>query len=761
MKSQLLIWILLFSLARVGLVTAQDDFFGEDGFTDIDMTDPLGSEPGFAATSDVPEVAEDATESTPVRTNSPAAQSILDSNPTTPEEQLRAIELLIQLDEAETAKPFVNQLAAAELQANELVSLERSYGSGIFLRMARHPQLQPEGQAFANQVFTALQSAFQNPALLKQQAQRLRSKSKAQQAAAVRFLLSASDHAVPALIDATDDVAFQEIKPLLNSLLIRLGKPAIDPLLAYVHHGSDSQRRTALRVLGRIGDKSAAPQMAIGLWNSPSDSAERTAAVKAFEDLFGRFPSYDQLEILACRTAERRYSFQTARRTRLDGTVHMWRWDETAKRPKPDSVLPEDAATLEALRIYSGLHALNPMKDDYAIRRMVCLLELEQRAAGLDQRLPEGTAHAQAFAAGPAVLERVFRAALHDQHVAAAVAAAGIMSEYAGHDFLSASADQMRPLATGLIHPHRQIRWASTQAIAKMAPHAPFAGASHYLENLSYFAASDGRRKAIVAHPVIGQGRTLAAILNQAGYAARAVNSPDALFEAVRSSADYQLIVMSDSFVRPNSHDTFWRLRKDPAAAILPVAYLLRSAREALPAEITVGQGSQIVTLPDPHDREGLLLELKNLEALYVRDVMSDDVRMRNAKSSLQWLAETHDRWGADRVRLDQRFAAIAAGLDHDHLAAEATLLLAKTGSSEAQLALLNQVHLSTLSWEARQQAYQAFNRSVQSFGVLLNQAQIRQQQRRLSESAEQERGLFSSVVQTIQHRGQADSESL
>src|SRR5271154_1226545 len=70
-----------------------------------------------------------------LRLEDPAVRSVLEDNPTTPAELVRAITVLADLDRAELAKPLLAQLLDLKLDPRALVALEAEFDSALFIKL--------------------------------------------------------------------------------------------------------------------------------------------------------------------------------------------------------------------------------------------------------------------------------------------------------------------------------------------------------------------------------------------------------------------------------------------------------------------------------------------------------------------------------------------------------------------------------------------------------------------------------------------------
>ena len=86
----------------------------------------------------------------------PAVLAILETNPTTPDELLRAISILIDLKHPAAAKPLLQELLAAKLDDATLARLVATFGSATLLKIASSAPLAPQGNQFAEQASAAI-----------------------------------------------------------------------------------------------------------------------------------------------------------------------------------------------------------------------------------------------------------------------------------------------------------------------------------------------------------------------------------------------------------------------------------------------------------------------------------------------------------------------------------------------------------------------------------------------------------------------------
>ena len=109
------------------------------------------------------------------------------------------------------------------------------------------------------------------------------------------------------------------------------------------------------------------------------------------------------------------------------------------------------------------------------------------------------------------------------------------------------------PLATAARHPDRRLRLAAVEALLRIHPAQPFAGASHVPEALAFHGLRRPEAAAwLIGSPRIERAQRLVGIMARLGLQAdTATTSRELLAKAFRS-ADYELILVETVPQRPH-----------------------------------------------------------------------------------------------------------------------------------------------------------------------------------------------------------------
>ena len=671
--------------------------------------------------------------------DSAAVRAIRQSNPATPEQLFDAIQMLIRLDRTDLAKEYLQQLAGLPLDDAALGKLHERFGTADMIRLSTTSDLAPEGGELASRILQAAQKLAHDPQRITAHVNQLGSDQREDQLRAAAGLLRSGAFAVAPLVKAiagSDDERLTK-----NSLYIlgRLGDPSIDPLLAFLSSSDASLRGAAIQSLARSGSARVLPYLVRPYLAPDNGSGEQQVAAAAFRQRLGRLPSRDEALELLTAAARRSFKGQTDVGPDIDGNVVVWTWDEPNQAVVRNEMLQIDAAAVSASRLYRDLSWLEPEDNDLLVRRLITKLQVDQSLGGLDSPLRQGagTAYELASRAGTGMVQQVLARSLETGHHAAAVGAAEVLAASADATVLSSTAG-FSPLASALRHPNRRVRFAAVQAVVKLNPPGSFPGASRVPETLGFFAASTGRRGILVGHPSQQLGRTIGGLGSDLGFAPEAVDTAEQLLRRGQASPDWELIVISDDLQRTSTWRLIELLRADPRTTELPIVLTTAKGDEALFRLDKIADANQrVIAIREPIESDGVNTAIRRALELHGRDLVDRDRRMEQAMAAIGWmkqLSDSQSKMMADLARQQER---LIEALYTGELSETAAGLLSRIGSTRAQLALADLASQNTMSIATRQAAADAFDQSIQTFGVLMTSDEIQRQYDRYNASRE------------------------
>jgi len=686
----------------------------------------------------------------------PVVLAIRDLNPTTPKDLMFAVQSLFDIGRPDEAKAYLAKLIAAQPDRDQLEAIQREYGTGFFMRLARDPQMKPEGEQFAKAVEEAAYQAARDPARLRTVIQQLSDPSPNVRLRAVEDLQRAGDAAVPPLLEALADPHRGQEHPRIREGIVELGEPLIDPMLGALETPDQALRLQVLQVLGRFGTGRAMPFLVGPALDANEPESVRRAAAETLTRIVGTAPSrHEAAQYLFRLVREYLNGASTGPVDYQDQTI-FWHWDPASKTSVPHRYAAAEASRMMAARLSRDLYRLSP--ESVEIRRLFLLANLTQAKieAGLSRPLPRGngTIAAQAVALGAETLEDVLAYAMSNDYVPAAIAAAELLAE-AGEEALVQSTDgQPRPLVQALRHSDRRLRMAAAETIMKIDPRRPYGGSSYLPETFSYFVRTVGARRALVSHPRVDKAQTLIGILNALGYDADAAVTGKETFRLAAKNPDYEFVLISDAVDFPDANETIQIFRKDPLTRRLPIGLMARQENLA-DAEAMAELDPLLVAFPRPHDEKSMSFQMRRVLESAGNTLVGYDERLDQAGRALEHLArlgESQDAYAFyDLFRVQE---AVRAALSVPALSLQAARVLGSLGTPEIQRALVSQASQHARPLGERQAAAQAFAQAVQRRGLLLTRDEILLQYDRYNRSAALDAGtqqVLAAVLSAIE----------
>jgi HEAT repeat protein len=185
------------------------------------------------------------------------------------------------------------------------------------------------------------------------------------------------------------------------TLMTRVGRSAVPPLLVALRHGSATVRRMVANELGQIGDERSLAAVAEATQDQDQDV--RNAAIKAHESLVSKFPWAASLTAadIHLRLAQLYYMGNYRVMAFTDRSLVTWSWSDrliSVPVPKHLYVLKSaEGECYDALRLDPGNHEARSM--------LARVLATEKMASDAVAKLPDPDADTLAYAEGLANAE--------------------------------------------------------------------------------------------------------------------------------------------------------------------------------------------------------------------------------------------------------------------------------------------------------------------------------------------------------------------
>jgi HEAT repeat protein len=703
----------------------------QDPFGDLD---PLAED--SVAAEEAPAATTAADVSVEKETN-PAVLAIVESDPQSPRQLVRATELLLNLDRPERVKLFLQQLLAGNPSQQTLADLQREYGSALFLRLSRIRELQPEGAQICGAVLDAANQVNRDPARIARLISQLNDPATEVRWTAIVDLRGAGESAVTALIAALADDAQAKESPGIKAALIQLGQGAVDPLVATIESGNPVLKAHVIEVLGELGSDKAVPYLLVPMLSDRDPGLQRLAS-NAMRRIVGVMPTKADAVVYLGERIESSLSGDQLGHHDEDKEVTVWEWD-AEKQTVLATQSSVTAASLElAARIARQRYLLEEGNVTFQRQYLTILLQSAQTRYGLDRRLPieADSAVNQVAAIGVDRIEELLAYALGEGHFAAATAAINLLGEVGDLRLLFSSSGAPTVLASSLHHADRRVRFSAAMAIRSLKPEEPYPGCSLYPESLAYFIGTIGTRRALIAHPRIEAAQSIVGMLGDIGIEADTAPTARAAHKLARQHPDYEFILVSDGIDYPPVSEFIQHLRRDPRTALLPIGIM---SRESLFSRMqrVVEFDPLADAYPRPHDVAGVAISARRLLVRGAPHRVPYEVRVRHAVQAMEEfsrLANQGQRYGFYDLLRHQ--VVFEEALSNPNLAESAAEVLGQFGSPGAQRALVGVASQNAADLAIRNAAATAFRMAVDRRGIMLNKSEILRQYDRYNQSA-------------------------
>ncbi|MCO6045217.1 hypothetical protein NG895_14995 [Aeoliella sp. ICT_H6.2] len=697
-------WVLALALCALGAgpVLAQD--------TPADDETPVVQEPKFPGDADYEPVAP-----SPTALADPAVRAVLNKPRTTAADHLRATNLLLQLGEGELAAGEFHRLLATNPDDATKVALVQQFGPAVVQSLARAGELGPAARPFVNSVFEAVAADAASDDRMQSLLGNLDSDNGVARGNAIAGLAGLGERAVVPLIQLlAGDEASDEERQGARAALVRLGPIATRPLLATLDSGNDRLVAEASELLAAIGAGEAAPLLAVPAMSGGS-------AGRAYKSLTGQEPSVESATGLLERTLDRLEGGAPVFMPGADDMVTYWVWHGKQNEPVPLALTVAEANTMYMAPLASQLAELRggiPSVKTKSLR-----LKIESAAIRGRQGHEAGYTKEVLEDLPADWLDRLLRDAMEENQVAAATLALQVIAERRNPAVLITTDGLPSPTARALEHPHPTIRTAALETIAAIDPTKPFPGASKVCPAIVQLAAASGDQVVLAASPQIDAATTWAGGLGAMNLVGEVVGIGQEAVERAGENADIELILIDMSIAKPAVRETVFRLRRQPATGLVPIALLAREW-QLHTARTIASEHDAVVASPRPHSDEVLTEVAESALAHLPSTWPTDEQRLTQADTAMQVASKLLDN-KRDFYRLRAASDLLA---QHVRPAAEGEAnwkVLAKMGTHESQVALAAYANAPALSIESRRAAASAFADSVQQFGLRLTADEI------------------------------------
>lgn len=719
-------------------------------------TQPRAQDPfGAGAAPAAPAAGPGKKQAAPVPLGSPAAQAIIENNPLTAIELLRAIDTLGQLGEPEVAVPLVKKLAALKPNDTDLAAAVDALGSAVFFRLRQLPGVPQAMAQIANKALQVTSKAARDPAKLEAAVKLLlQAETNRDQAAALVPLLSAGEEGVAWAIHGllTPKLPLAG-RSRLEYILRQAEQAAVDPLIAAVANVRGETALPLQALLVDLGGDAAGVWLLAPAFAEPQNQPLQDLVASIYRQLPSREQAARTLRSLAKSylDGDRRFTLTA------DDRVKIWKWDSKAKLPVSQLVSAPLAQARRAALVSNQLLSIDPDTAPSRELWLQCQLRLHAWEAGLDKDAvwpKEELARLQSWGSGN--VEQVLVTSLAQQDAVSATAALQLLRQLGPGSTLTGA--KPHPVVEALRYPNRRVQYAAAQALMAWNPRAPFNGAGHLTQVLTHLAGSQGQRQAIVGFPNREIAARLAGYFSNAGIEGLAAWTGQTTIRMAQQSPDAELILLSSRINFEPLSITIQELRRDPRTSHLPIVILTEEPSEEPLLGARFERDPLITFFTRPFEPTSMNFIMS--QAVRSADgkepgsgVLSPAERRQQGLFALTALAKLLDL-NPQLYEFSQQVPLVVAALEDAGLCEAAGAVLARIGNHPAQTALVEMASRPEVPAGQRTVAATMLAEAIRLHGVQLTRPQVAMQYQRYNASATatpETQKILSAVLDAIE----------
>ncbi len=681
-------------------------------------------------------------------------QSPLATEPTTPDEYVDAVLLLLRLGRPELARDYLDQLLQLNLDDAMLLSLRESHGTATFLQLARLESLRPASADLLAMMNTATINHINDPQTLQDVIQRLTGTSREQQQA-ITELKFLGPEAVPIILQRIQNPQEGDDPDQLAFALTMLGPSVSPPLIAALDTPDQRLQGIILSILGRIGSTRDVPFLWVYAFpdarsaNIQAAARETIARIEYGDPLAAQrvnnFGVAEQLHALVIQHLQGEVIWDTDDA----GMATMWAYAAPSDSPVMHQVSPASASRFMAEWLARDLYELDPDNIDSQVLLTATLLEHEVHRAGWNQPIPQGagTAHDLALLGGSDLCQRVAALALENQLTGAAISSIMALGQNGGVDLLYGSDSDASVLVQALNDVEPRVQFAAAEAAMLLQPSEAFPHANRVVEIFAKGLTSSSQPETVIIDPNEQRGGRMAGLLGEMGYRSRVTATGQEGFERVAEHGDVVLAVIHLNSIRWELTQTVSNLRADARTASVPIAIYGPLGLEDR-AEVLSQRHPNVFYVHEAYDSHDLRHQLLPVLAqLSPPDPTPQQLNERK-QASAYWLRQIALSGRFDIFPLNDAEVALGEALNDPNVAANAIVAYGSIGRAEVQARLLEHATAQGVDPTQRQRAALHLAFHLKKFGVLLGQSDLQRLQD--AHSAETDVGVKSLLSAAI-----------
>lgn len=654
--------------------------------------------------------------------------------PKTPEEQIDAVLLMLDLARPQLAKLYLDRLVESKPNDAAILKLRDKHGPALFLRLNEIKTLQPASGALLKRV---------NDIFRKQGADSKRidalvddlGGSPVEKHAAITALRSAGAVVVPRMLQKYAAVPEGEDREEIIQAFASIGKPAIPPLIAAVNCPNQSMKTAAIDALGWIRSRQGVHALWYPAFVPDGDPGIKIAAQMALirileadkEDVKKVTPSgvANELKRVALLHFNRKYKWKTDIAAN-DNSVTLWSWDAKKNAVASTKVTPDVASKYTGAIYARQAFILLPNNRELQALYIGMMLDLEAIQGKLELEYPTGpgTAFNAALSAGADVISETLQQAMNNHRPEVAIAALQLLGQISSRHQLFRTQSDQSPIIAALNYPDSRVQFTAAVTVLQLDPNRKFRGSTRVVTILTRTLMDDGSPAAVVIHPDVQQSSSIAAFLQQKGFNARTARTGREGFLLATKRDDVELILVDANVARWGLSQTIANLRADSRTAYIPIA-IFGPEHLKLKMDNLIRHYPLIGFMDKPTSSKQLDLGLNPILAAFKTPTPTPAQRVAKVDAAAYWLAHIANSKRADVFDISSAEEALIKQLSDPVLFDNCLRALSQIPTKSTQTMFQQIVINADQAADAREQAALNLAFHIQRFGLLLNDEQV------------------------------------
>ncbi len=689
---------------------AQDDPFG-----DSPAEAPKPAAAGRPATPAI-----DAAES-----DHAVVKAIREVGPKTPLEWMMAARAVAQVEAYAEARRYLKMVLSAGLDNDAYAELVDRFGTAHFLEMRLDEKLQPEGAQLAEAVHAAVKQHWSDP-------ERVRGLLEAALTASPRARLNKISQLrgggdLPAIVLVqwlADDARRSDAQKL-----IRVWNPTAEEPLGQALVAFWALRLDAIETLPETRIRQVTPLL-LSAAATDADTPARQTARGVLQKVLGRIPTHK--EVREHLWAEIRSHLREARKIRREtpmARTTVWAWKTDLSQIEPRDVWRDEWETLQAGRAAVALSNIDP--NDILAKQLLHLMEFQLHYGGTDPEHGIAISSIEIQEEDAALqevedLETLLDLALRGELSGASVHVCQKMALVGHQDLLDGHGGVASRLVGTILHPDRNIRFAATQTVAKLAlGRGPFPGAGTLTDSLQFFMTSHGEARLLIGAARSDVAAEYAATARILGFTAEFARSGRELVKQLYQDADFSAVLIDESITDPSLKETVQQIRKSPRGRGAVILVMARGDHFAELEEFFRLEPRTVVRISVP-EPEALAEDMRQLLAQAGRWRTLPAERLAQARETMMLTLDLlQDPVTSKYIDATRFEAAATRALFSEELNLAAAKLLTYIGTDSAQRALVEFALRRGEVEKDRKATLVAAADHLKQFGLLLTTRQL------------------------------------